>query len=75
MKITNTTTIPDLEIFVGQLGVTVRVEMAGGQWYAAIFHPQQGHHVHTACSLMEALDGAFQKLTAAIGAALEATLS
>jgi hypothetical protein len=73
--ITENTTLGDLKILLGQLGVTsLRLEISEGRRLAAIFHPSYGHHVHTGHTEAEALDGAVDKLTRAIGAAHAETL-
>lgn len=75
MKITETTTVGDLKILICKLGATVlRLEIADDRRFAVIFHPQYGHHVHTGSTEAEALDGVFDKLEMAIGAAHAETL-
>jgi len=74
VKITSATTIVELEILKGELGVaSVRTELLGLRRLAAIRHPQYGHFVCTADTEAEALDGAFAKLITAISAALAAS--
>lgn len=76
MKITEATTVVELERYKAQLGVkTLHCEAAEDRRLVVVIHPQHGRHVHVAGTEAAALDGAFSKLVAAIGAALEETLS
>lgn len=75
MNITENTTLGDLKILLGQLGVRgLRLEIVDGRRLVAIFHPDYGHHVHAAYTEADAIDGAVDKLKLAIGAAHAETL-
>ena len=66
-KITDSTTLGELEIFASQAGVTaLRLETVGARRRrkVVIFNPEYGYHEHVADTVADALNGAFARLAA-----------
>jgi hypothetical protein len=67
VKITEETTIGELKLLVGKLGVSaIRIVAEGFRRQALVLHPTCGAHEHTADNEAAALQGAFESLVHAI---------